>query len=80
MARRTHLVTLMFQPRRMWIVAIRTANSLVVHLALDERAVDIHFVQNLAVGIISVGKQKFVGEVVIKVFARPISRLYNATT
>src|SRR5688500_8902001 len=51
-ARGAGLVALVLEPGGMRIVAVGAANPLVVHLALQERTVLIHFVENLPVGVI----------------------------
>ncbi len=51
------LVARMFQLQRMRIMAIGAADALVVHLALNERTVDVDFVLDLSVGVIGVGIQ-----------------------
>ena len=52
MARRTYLVTRLFQLQRMGIVAISAANTFVVHLALQERTVDINLILDLPIGMV----------------------------
>ena len=73
-------VTRVFQLQRVWIVTIRTANPFVIHLALNERAVDVHLVQDLAIGVIRLLQQQFVGEVVVIVFSRTVSGLEETTS
>ena len=53
------LVAWMFELQGVWVVTIRAANSLVVHLALDKRTVDVDFVFDLSVGKVGVFLKEF---------------------
>ena len=55
MTRRADLVALMLQTRGMGVVTVGAADSLVVHLALQKRPVNINLVVNLAVGMVGGG-------------------------
>ena len=68
-ARRTDFVALVFQASRVWIVTVRTSNVLMVHLALNKRAMYIHLIENLTVGVIGVFQQKLIRKVVIEFIA-----------
>ena len=51
----TELVALMFDASRMRIMTVRTTNPLVIHLALDEGAVNVNFIKYLTIGVVSGG-------------------------
>ena len=65
MARGAKLIALVFQLQRVRVVAIATLDSLVVHLALNERTVNVHFVFDLAIGVVRFLSQKFVRTAIV---------------
>ena len=67
MARRAERIARVFRLGLVRIVAVRAADPLVVHLALDERSVLVHFVQNLSVGVVRRPLQEFVVVIVVVV-------------
>src|SRR5690349_9524521 len=69
MARRAKLISLTLDLRGVRVVAIGAADALVVHFALQERAVLVDLVKNLAVAMIGRGLQRLVGKAVVKAFA-----------
>ena len=73
--RSANLIALVFETRGVRVVAIRTANPLVVHFRLQERPVYIHFIQNLAVRVVRLFVQQLGGEVVEEVVFRTIIRV-----
>ncbi len=64
MTRGASLVARMLQFQRMRVMAIGTANSLVVHPALDERSIHVNFVLDLAIGKVRVSLQDFLLKVI----------------
>jgi hypothetical protein len=78
--RRARRIAFVLQFQRMRIVAIGTANSLVIHPALDERSVHINFVFDLTIIEIRARLQRFEIEVVAVLFARPEFGVQNAAS
>jgi hypothetical protein len=72
---RTQRVVRMLQLGLMRVVAIRAADPLVIHLALDERGVLVHLVQNLAVGVVGRAEQQFAVEVIAVLVAGQVVRV-----
>ncbi len=68
MVRGAQSVVAEFYAARMYIVAITTANPLFVHLALQERPVNVDFIENLTVWIVRLTGQQMRREVIVKVF------------
>ena len=64
MTRRTQSIVIELQLVRMRIVAVGATNAIVVHLALQKRTVNVNFVEDLAVRIISRRRQQL-GRIVI---------------
>ena len=77
MARYAKLVVGKLDLRRVRVVTVCTANALLVHFALNERAVNIHFIAHLAVAIIQFRLNQSVGKMVVIVFAAMIIRRDN---
>ena len=50
---------------RVDVVAVRAANSLVIHFALEKGPVHIHFIPDLAVGVVGLGREEFILETVV---------------
>ena len=71
MACRADLVAILFQSNGMGIVAVGAADSLVEHLALDERSVLVVLIHDLPIRIVRRLLQQLIVEVVVVVIARP---------
>ena len=80
MAGGADLVPCLLQSRRVGVVAVGATNPLSVHLALDERAVNVNLVEDLTVGMIRMLHEQFIGEVVVEVFTWPEIGMYDAAS
>lgn len=64
----------------MRVVAIGALDVLVIHLALNERAINIDFVEYLAVGVIGLFADQFTREVILEILASVIALTKDASS
>src|SRR5262245_49289004 len=78
-AARTDFIAGKLDFRRVGIVAVGAANALMEHLALEERAVLVHLVQNLSVGVVRLLAEQLAGVVVVEPAAGGKTAMNGAT-
>ena len=76
----TEPIVIIFNSNAMGIMTVRTFDAFVVHLALNERTKDIHFIHDLSIFVIGFWPQRFASKMIMKTVSARKIWMNNSTS